>query len=302
MTGTLALERGACPLCGPQRPRRPHQRVGEWQYHRCACGVLFLDPRPTEAALAQVYAGNEYFAGDRFGHGYQSYGEDAEHYVRTYEARLTRLRGRLAPGARLLDVGCGYGYALEAARRRGLEAWGLDFDGPALERCRGKIGERAVTLERAETRLSPGQFDVITLFDVLEHLYEPQTELARYARWLRPGGFLIMTTPDADSPLARLSGPRWVSYKVPEHTYIFHRRSLAALCRPWFQPVALVPAAQRVSWSFLKQRVAALAAPLGTVMNALGGIGVAPREIAVTSGSLTYIGKCRGHETMGAGR
>ncbi len=272
-----------------------HREIDGWKYYRCsASGMLYLNPRPTPEAMQALYQSPEYYENSEFGRGYQSYATDAPLYEATYARRMGRVRRQLEPGAPVLDVGCGYGYALSAATALGFEAWGVDFESASLERCRGLVGERATPLERANEVLPRGRFALITLFDVFEHLYDPHAALRQYADWLRPGGFLMMTTPDCDSWLARFSGRRWVSYKTPEHIFIYNPRAVTALCEPLFATERIWSETQHVAWPFLAQRLSAtwpLAAPLARAGAALGG--VFSSGVSVTSGSLTYLGRKR---------
>jgi SAM-dependent methyltransferase len=72
-------------------------------------------------------------------------------------------------------------------------------------------------------------FDAITAWDVLEHLSRPREALREIHRALKPGGRLVLTTGDVGSWLARVSGPKWHLYTLPEHLYFFSRRSLEIL-------------------------------------------------------------------------
>jgi 2-polyprenyl-3-methyl-5-hydroxy-6-metoxy-1,4-benzoquinol methylase len=113
-----------------------------------------------------------------------------------------RVNGR-AP--RYLDVGCSTGFVVEAARDKGWDAIGIDLNPSAIEfgRSRG-LDLRTVALEDAG--FAPRTFDVVSLFDVLEHLLDPRRTLRACADLLAPGGILFLYVPNFDSASRLLMG------------------------------------------------------------------------------------------------
>jgi SAM-dependent methyltransferase len=146
----------------------------------------------------------------------------------TAAMRLETL-GRLGVrGGALLDVGAAGGYLVEHASRAGFDARGVEISEHAV-----RIASRVVpgkvhrgTLETLD--LPPASLDVVTLFDVLEHVPEPEDSLSRLSRWLKPGGWLAVTTPDVDSLSARLMAGFWPHYKE-EHLFYPSRKGLRRL-------------------------------------------------------------------------
>ena len=87
---------------------------------------------------------------------------------------------------------------------------------------------REATLESAA--YPPAAFDIVTLWEVIEHLADPRRFLEEVSRVLKPGGLIALSTPDAGSAAARLSGARWLGWrKIPEHLFFFDRPGLARL-------------------------------------------------------------------------
>jgi 2-polyprenyl-3-methyl-5-hydroxy-6-metoxy-1,4-benzoquinol methylase len=116
-----------------------------------------------------------------------------------------------------------------AAQARGWQARGADASAWMVERARERCpGARfdVGTLESLE--LDAESFDVVTLFDVLEHLDDPRAALVRVKRWLRPGGLLVMSLPNAGSRMAKLMGQRWVLL-LREHLWYFSPATIDAL-------------------------------------------------------------------------
>lgn len=126
---------------------------------------------------------------------------------------------------RLLDVGCGCGELGARLARLGWDATGTDPDPHAVEQAQS-MG-RPVTLAGVDSLATMTEtFDAITLFHVLEHIYEPTKVLHDIADRLNPGGQLVIVTPNASSLCSRIFGRHWRGLEPPRHLQIFTRPSL----------------------------------------------------------------------------
>jgi SAM-dependent methyltransferase len=138
---------------------------------------------------------------------------------------------------RVLDVGCGNGDFLATLARRGWHVSGTDLSAVACDQARGK---GIVTHEGplTEANLPATDFDVITLWHVLEHLPDPTVELAEARRLLRDDGLLVLEVPNSGTPTFRLCGKDWVCLDVPRHLQHFTPPTLQQLLRQaGFAPV-----------------------------------------------------------------
>jgi SAM-dependent methyltransferase len=142
--------------------------------------------------------------------------------------RILDLVDPAAPGARLLDIGCGHGLLLDEARRRGYRAEGVELSRAAVRHARLRLGLEVHEGALEETDLGADRFDVIVLTDVLEHLADPVDALDRCLKLLATGGALVLTTPDPSSLTARLAGSRWWAY-LPAHCCLIPRATLREL-------------------------------------------------------------------------
>jgi SAM-dependent methyltransferase len=166
---------------------------------RCpSCGACTTDPWPDEATLDAAYTG--------------WYRPDGPRFAGIGDALLARTRGRLArrldaiaPAGRVLDVGAGDGALIDALRRIGRKAVGL-------ERTSTRPDVLACEIEEVE-----GEFAAIVMWHSLEHLRRPAAALALAARLLSPGGTLVVALPNSDSLQARAFGDRWLALDLPRH-------------------------------------------------------------------------------------
>ncbi len=257
----LRLETCACPLCGEAPPATARAAFPPYRVVDCPrCALRYLSPRVAREDLPRLYE-ESYWDGGGTAGGYASYAEMEALLAKTFAKRL-RWLGAPAPGARLLDVGCGPGAGLDAAKAAGWEAWGLDLSADAVVRAQARHGSRVARGTLEDASFPAGFFDAITLFDVVEHVYEPRRLAAALASFLKPHGSVLIATPNVSSLLARATGPRWVSYKIPEHVTFFSRKTLADALAPPLRLVRAAPCGQHVSLPFLLERVGA-ALPVG---------------------------------------
>ena len=132
-------------------------------------------------------------------------------------------------GRRLLDVGCYIGIFLEIAQERGWEAWGIEPSHWAVGEARSK-GLRVVEGTLDDVHLAEESFDVITMWDVIEHLIDPMRELRESHCLLKKGGLICIHTMNIESPLARLMGSHW-PWLMEMHLCYFSPRTLGEMLR-----------------------------------------------------------------------
>ena len=191
-----------CPTCGSAEAG-PELKKDHMALVRCAvCDLVYVSPTFDEAHYREVYASAEYQdivrdLGIR-SHAYRVERFGAER-VGIMAAHLDTERPRY------LDVGCSTGFVVEAARDRNWEAVGIDLNPSAVDFGRGRgLDLRAGALEDAG--FEPGSFDAVSLFDVLEHLFDPLRTLRACTRLLRSGGILFLYVPNYDSASRLLMG------------------------------------------------------------------------------------------------
>jgi SAM-dependent methyltransferase len=212
----------ACTGCGELDWAALVEQRG-FRWWRCRrCGFARLIPMPA-SARAEI-------AGDAIGRSYiEGYRAKLERKMRRSLRRARRLAKRM-PGKRLLDVGSNVGSFVEAGRRLGLDAVGVeinrtlvDFAHEAYPACRFIAG--AVE----EAPFDAASFDGIYCSEVIEHVPDNERFAAALAALLRPGGVLFLTTPGAHEYVARDGGAKARDFGAPDHKLYHTRASLAAL-------------------------------------------------------------------------
>ena len=155
---------------------------------------------------------------------------------------------------------CLPGFFVEQAKTIGWDAIGVEPSEWAAEYARTELGVDVQTGTLESVRFPDAAFDVVTLWEVVEHLPDPRVTLREVRRILRPEGQLILSTPDAGSLAARVSGKRWLGWrKVPEHLFFFDRSTLdRLLVQEGFAPARHRYASLTVSAGFALERALSL--------------------------------------------
>jgi 2-polyprenyl-3-methyl-5-hydroxy-6-metoxy-1,4-benzoquinol methylase len=219
----------ACLLCGGARRTVVHEKK-PFQIVRCAdCGFVFTLPRLPPDALRRMYQEDYWKSEAAKDFGYSDYVADEPLYVRTFRMRADLVARHRPPPGRLLDVGCAAGFALTALRERGYDVFGVELSEPMAALARRRLGAEVVHCGVLEEGLFGGKFDVITMFDVVEHIEDPVAFLATARRMLNPGGVIVFETQNVASPFAKLMGVKWQHYKFQEHLYHFDPKTVRVL-------------------------------------------------------------------------
>ena len=243
----LTEEKPFCTLCA-ERGELLYARLsdslfgapGQWNLFKCPrsnCGLIWLNPAPLPAELHKVYA--HYYTHDATA---ESLGRKAVRLLYNGLSKLIQWPIGLAQArrrmeylylddkfsGRLLDIGCGDGAYLRFMAARGWKAEGIDLDEQALKRARDlyRLNVSQGTLE--EKDYTDSSFDAVTLRHVIEHLPDPLGTLRHCLRILRPGGTLVVVTPNSESLGHGITHEYWRGLEVPRHLNIF---SLTALRR-----------------------------------------------------------------------
>jgi 2-polyprenyl-3-methyl-5-hydroxy-6-metoxy-1,4-benzoquinol methylase len=207
------LARGGDPLTG-----------GTADLLRCRrCGLVFAARLPAVETLAQQY--DESYYSEVLG---STLTEGNSASVARYFDRLLKEIEVHQPPARLLDLGCATGDFLAAAEKRGWVGAGLEVSPYAAEQARRR-GLKVLTGSLETVGGALDRYELVTLWEVIEHLPDPLGELRRIRPLLAPGGLLAVSTPNVYGISTRLFGRRSVTFKPGEHLFYFSRETLRQL-------------------------------------------------------------------------
>jgi SAM-dependent methyltransferase len=186
---------------------------------RClSCGLVRSDPAADPERIARIYERSTF-----------DYGGEVENLATTYGGYLRDLERFGARRGSLLEIGCGNGFFLEEALRQGYaDAHGVEPSSEAVARASAAIRQRIVVGVIRPGLFPAESFDVICLFQVLDHFPDPAAVLDECLTMLKPGGLVLCLNHNVDAVSARLLGEESPIVDV-EHTYLFGPRTLRLL-------------------------------------------------------------------------
>ena len=207
-----------CADCGSQRFREPVYGC----LTQCReCSYLFYPHHPAAPAAALYDAG--YFTGEE----YLDYVGQRSALAKTFARYLRMMRRYGVKRGRLFEVGCAHGFFLDQARAT-FEVAGMDVSPVATTYAREQLELPVQCGEFADVR--PREpFDVVCMWETLEHVFEPRAYVAQASAMLVPGGHLFLTVPDIGSLTARLRGRHWRQIHPPTHVNYFSGTTLTRL-------------------------------------------------------------------------
>ena len=221
----IAGARVACPVCGSEKAEplsNWDRRFKRLSHVKCAdCGLIRHEFMPSDAELAEYYRTTY-----RSDYQHVKNGPSERHVAKRHkeaEKRLARLTPHLAPGARLVDFGCGSAELVEDAIAMGFDARGFEPGSDYAIYARDTKGLPVVNCGWQDYSVE-APVDVVTTFHVFEHLVDPVAALGRVAGWLKEDGLFYIEVPDMSNALYKGFGCLHMA-----HTLGFSRYSLELL-------------------------------------------------------------------------
>ena len=205
-----------CLICQSDNLKKLSKYSDNYLIKCNSCGLIFCEPIPTHQEL------NEY---------YKTYAYENNYYSPITKQRYIELLNSFEPYRktnRILDVGCGNGFFLEVAREKGWEVFGTEYSEKAIE----LLKDKNITSFKGE--LNPNDFDnayfdIVTSFEVIEHINNPHEEIVKFNYLLRKGGVLYITTPNFNSISRNLLKEKWNIINFPEHLTYYTVKTLSNL-------------------------------------------------------------------------
>lgn len=205
-------EHTQCPVCQGEN-LKPVQGFEKHHLVKCgACSFVFCKPLPSKEELDEVYEG----------YGRNDYLSDLT--IQAYERILDTFEPYRKTN-KLIDVGCGIGYFLEVAKKRGWEVYGTEFTEEAVNICEKKGASMQLGVLNP-SNYEAESFDVVCSFEVIEHINNPREELDNFHKLLRKGGLVYCTTPNFNALERHQLGADWNVTTYPEHLSYYTPKTL----------------------------------------------------------------------------
>jgi len=222
--------RRKCPICGGES--RFYFEKFQRQIFFCQnCGLKFVWPIPSPKEIEPFYRQywrKKSFRGEK-ALGYLSYLAEKESFLDYFRKVFRQINP--APG-RVLDIGCGPGFFLKIAQEKGWQVWGLDLSKEAVVEARKILKTRRIYRKTLnDCNFLPNFFDLVVIFQTIEHAQSPLELLKKARKILKPRGLLLLTTPNTSGWQAKIMGRHWFSYRHPDHFWFFSQKSLEILLR-----------------------------------------------------------------------
>lgn len=215
-----------CILCNSSN-RTILIQQGEWTVYKCAdCGLGFLDPRPDQDELQDLYR-NDYFS-SHYDEGLKIDSPEMKRRISQEEHRIKFFRGLKRHG-KVLDIGCGMGYFLYAGRIYGYEVEGIDVSDDSASYVRNELKIPVTTGSIEEINFKDDSIDIITMWHILEHTPDPRKHLKKARMWLKPDGLLIVDVPNYEGTDAQKMWNSWSGWSLPYHLYHFTSDTLVSM-------------------------------------------------------------------------
>jgi len=190
----------------------------EFHYVRCCrCSTIRVDPQLLISEVSKIYS---------IGYHTKNVLQSRNRVASPYYRRLLKYMQRYWQSGRILDVGCFTGKFLSAAKEAKWQAIGLEISEEAVEYSYNQLGLDVRQGTLIDTDLGTEAFDIITMFDVLEHFQEPMENLKKVVHLLHPKGILYIETPNFSSIPRSLLGKEWNVF-FPWHFYYFNARTIS---------------------------------------------------------------------------
>src|SRR5271170_6122207 len=216
-----------CPICGSSQislllraPDRFHLRKDIYSLVSCSsCRGVWLSSPPKRAEMGLHYSEDYHNAIVAAGEGSAA----------SRWRDQVKLISQHKPGGAILDIGCSSGGFLSTMKSKNWQLFGIEMEESTAQRARANTGAEVFVGDAVDAPFLPGSFDVITTFDVLEHVYNPAQFLTKVLEWLKPGGIYYAMMPNIGSWEARVFRSHWYGLELPRHTFHFSPKSLRYL-------------------------------------------------------------------------
>jgi 2-polyprenyl-3-methyl-5-hydroxy-6-metoxy-1,4-benzoquinol methylase len=209
-----------CPVCDNTSFTNLFEKRGE-PFVRCNnCSLVLINPRPAHKQILETY-NNDYS---------RNYAIKVDTKLRRSAKRVALVKKSFGSSGRWLDIGCSAGFVVKAASQAGFEAFGVDVESWGINYGKTNLGLENLSTGLLEEQTYPDAFfDVISLYDVIEHVPDLNILVKELKRILAPNGVIDIITPDIGHFLVTSPLSDWKEIKPSEHLYYFDKKTINKL-------------------------------------------------------------------------
>ncbi len=219
----MVMEHTNCGLCKSNR-YAIFKEIDGYKLVKCRnCGLIYLNPRPGQEEISKQYSA-KYHIGKLLGQEPKTEFE-IEEEINKNAGRTDEIVRQFGTRGKLLDIGCSAGFFIASLKRRGWDVTGIDISEWAGKFAREKLGLNVLTGSVEEIRINK-QFEVVTMYHIIEHLPNPLKTLKRVQELIADKGVLVIKGPNLGSFDRMWHGKKWRGYDLPFHLYHFNPNDL----------------------------------------------------------------------------
>ncbi len=219
-----------CPLCQSQGINLFNKYPNRILFNCLNCNIIFVWPLPGQKYIKDIYKTRKYYQNNKDKIiGYRNYNNHRKILTSYYFKKLNEIDNyKIGKKGKVLDVGCAYGFFLQAAKKWGWQVTGVDISPYAIKMLK-KNKIKGIVGDLRKIKFPQNSFDLVTTFHTLEHANDPVSLLKEIKRILKPGGMILVGVPDQKCLLARLLGKKWHGWQHEPHLFWFDKKSLYLL-------------------------------------------------------------------------
>lgn len=224
-----------CPACGGSKMTK-HLKAKDYTVSKntfnivscVACDLLFTNPRPEAKQAGYFYQSENYISHSNTQKGFIN---KLYHAVRkiTLKQKTNLIQGEQHGTKNLLDIGCGNGHFLHACQLDGWNTYGMELDPETAARAAALTGQNI--FQNLQSIPAEPQFELISLWHVLEHVYEIDAYFEFFKKRINPSGKLLLALPNSKSFDADYFKEFWAAYDVPRHIYHFNPETIQSIAK-----------------------------------------------------------------------